>query len=114
MAKDLEWLVGELVTNAVVHGRAGRGSRVTVTYRLVGDLLRVDVRDTATGLPRPARWPAGGDDTAEGGRGMLIVAAVAHRWGVAPRVIGKSVWFEFRLAPTEACARELEEIPPKD
>ncbi len=33
-ADFLEWVVTELVTNAVIHGRTMRGSRVLVAYQL--------------------------------------------------------------------------------
>lgn len=108
MGDALESAVSELVSNAVVHGRAARGSRVTVTYRLARDRgrlrLRVEVRDWATGMPR-ITWTACRNgteeipDLSEGGRGLWMVAAIADQWGVIPRVIGKSVWFELHLAP---------------
>ncbi|MGC5361251.1 ATP-binding protein [Streptomyces sp. DT24] len=93
---SVESAVSELVSNAVIHGRAGRGSRVRVTYRLYDGRLRVEVRDSATGIPRlPATAPF--DELSEGGRGLALVAALSHRWGVVRRVIGKDVWFEMRL-----------------
>ncbi|WUH94132.1 ATP-binding protein [Streptomyces sp. NBC_00433] len=92
-------IVSELVTNAVVHGRAARGSRVSVGYHLDGERLRVEVRDWATGMPRTVRRAPGDDAVHESGRGLRVVAGLADRWGVIPRVIGKSVWFEIRLAP---------------
>ncbi|MGW6239494.1 ATP-binding protein [Streptomyces sp. NPDC055094] len=100
---SLEMAVSELVTNAVVHGRAAKGSRVTVTYRLDEDRLRAEVRDWASGMPRINRQSPRGV-YATGGRGLQVVAAITDRWGVIPRVIGKSVWFEFKRisAPTDA------------
>ncbi|MGW6597984.1 ATP-binding protein [Streptomyces sp. NPDC055036] len=92
---SLELAVSELVANAVVHGRAAKGSRVTVTYRLDEDRLRAEVRDWASGMPRINRQSPHGT-YATGGRGLQVVAALSDRWGVIPRVIGKSVWFEFR------------------
>ncbi|WP_225447063.1 ATP-binding protein [Streptacidiphilus sp. PB12-B1b] len=58
LADDLESVIGELVTNAVVHGRAARGSRVAVTYYLINEGLRVEVRDWASGTPRVGSPPA--------------------------------------------------------
>ncbi|WP_405985029.1 ATP-binding protein [Streptomyces sp. NBC_00872] len=103
MSDALESAVSELVSNAVVHGRATRGSRVTVTYELDGARLRVEVRDRATGMPQTVPPPGRGDGDvperlAEGGRGLLMVGALADRWGVLRHVIGKSVWFELDLA----------------
>ncbi|MCS0604911.1 ATP-binding protein [Streptomyces sp. LP11] len=97
IAAELALLVSEVVTNAVIHGDAGRGSQVQVTYRLLDDRLRVDVRDAATGRPRILRPTPLPDELREFGRGLTVVASLAHRWGVIPRVIGKSVWFEVLL-----------------
>lgn len=97
LTDDVETLVSELVTNAVIHGTTGRGSQVHVTYRLLGDRLRVEVRDAASGAVRIIRPASRGDDVPDRGRGLLVVAELAHRWGVIPRVIGKSVWFEVLL-----------------
>ena len=91
---SLKSAVSELVANAVVHGRAPRGSCVSVSYRLDAARLRVEVRDWATGMPRTVRPAPAGAAALEHGRGLRMVAALTDRWGVIPRVIGKSVWFE--------------------
>ncbi|MEV5525812.1 ATP-binding protein [Streptomyces prunicolor] len=93
----LEWVVTELVTNAVIHGRATRGSHVLVAYHLDDDLLRVEVRDAASGMPRIGSSTSE-DAEPEGGRGLQIVAALADSWGITPRVIGKSVWAEIAVS----------------
>lgn len=95
LADDLATAVGELVTNAVVHGQAPHGSRVVVTYHLENVVLRVEVRDFSTGNPNLR--PTAEDD--EHGRGLLTVATLTERWGVTPRVIGKCVWFEMSVLP---------------
>lgn len=104
LVDPLEWVVTELVTNAVIHGRTTRGSHVAVTYHLDDVRLRVDVRDAASGMPSVGS--PGPEDSAEseGGRGLRIVAALADDWGVMPKVIGKSVWVELALASKEATA----------
>lgn len=99
-------LVSEVVTNAVIHGTAGRGSRVQVTYLLHDDRLHVDVRDAAGGQPRVLRSASVRGELREHGRGLTVVAALAHHWGVVPRVIGKSVWFEVLLDKQAAPATE--------
>ncbi|MEV8064649.1 ATP-binding protein [Streptomyces sp. NPDC085995] len=98
MADDLALLVSELITNAVIHGSTGRGSQVHVTYRLLDDRLRVDVRDAATGRPRLMRPTSLDGVPRDYGRGLIVVATLADRWGVTPHVIGKSVWFELALS----------------
>ncbi|MDT0475985.1 ATP-binding protein [Streptomyces sp. DSM 41014] len=87
-------IAAELAANAVRHGHVrGRDFHV----RLVEDAetLRIEVTDTRTErLPSPSGQEPPGD--AESGRGLLIVAGLATRWGVALRVDapGKTVWAE--------------------
>jgi anti-sigma regulatory factor (Ser/Thr protein kinase) len=88
-------IVAELAANAVTHGRVpGRDFRLTLY--VVAATLRIEVTDTrGDELPRIAPEPAPAD--AESGRGLLLVDALADRWGVAegarPR---KTVWAEVR------------------
>ncbi|MEU5536715.1 ATP-binding protein [Streptomyces sp. NPDC020362] len=87
-------IVAELAANAATHGRVpGRGFRLTLY--VVADTLRIEVTDTrGDRLPHPERPAPDG----ESGRGLLLVAALADRWGVAqgphPR---KTVWAEVML-----------------
>jgi anti-sigma regulatory factor (Ser/Thr protein kinase) len=82
-------LTTEVVTNAVVHGTGA------VLFRALcrGNLLRVEVGDAGPGLPRRVQ-PDGVRRT--GGRGLLILAALAADWGVERWDGGKTVWFELR------------------
>ncbi|MYQ78112.1 MULTISPECIES: ATP-binding protein [unclassified Streptomyces] len=90
-------IVAELAANAATHGRVqGRDFRLSLT---VSDTarLRIELTDTRSDrLPVPDRP----DLYAESGRGLLIVAALADRWGVeegpVPR---KTVWAELDLVP---------------
>lgn len=79
-------LTTELVANAVIHAR----SAVSVTARLAPDRLRVEVADTGAGAL--AMREAGPDDT--GGRGLLLIEALAAAWGTSADGDGKLVWFE--------------------
>ncbi|MFI7140774.1 ATP-binding protein [Streptomyces massasporeus] len=84
-------IVAELATNAATHGRVpGRDFRLTLY--VVGGILRIEVTDTrGDRLPHPTR-PA---PDATSGRGLLVVAALADRWGVAPGPHPrKTVWAE--------------------
>jgi anti-sigma regulatory factor (Ser/Thr protein kinase) len=89
-----EHLVAELAANAATHGRLpGRDFRLVLRARC--ETLRIEVTDTrGDDLPR---HPAPAPD-AESGRGLLLVEALADRWGVqpgpAPR---KTVWAELDL-----------------
>lgn len=93
-----ELLTSELVTNALVH--TGRDARVTATFipdRVSYETgrLRVEVRDFVA--RRPVLRKPGGDGT--GGRGLLLVQALADAWGVRPQGSGKVVWFELEGGP---------------
>ncbi|WP_314612116.1 ATP-binding protein [Streptomyces stackebrandtii] len=86
-------IVAELAANAVTHGRVlGRDFRVELFA--AADTLRIEVTDT-----RGDRLPVVGEPgSAESGRGLLIVGALARSWGVRrgpePR---KTVWAELPL-----------------
>ncbi|MFB6848163.1 ATP-binding protein [Streptomyces sp. NPDC056373] len=89
-----EHLVAELAANAATHGRLpGRDFRLVL--RMQGEALRIEVTDTR-GDDLPRRRPSVPD--AESGRGLLLVEALADRWGVqtgpVPR---KTVWAELDL-----------------
>lgn len=83
--------ISELVTNAVVHA----GSAVHLELHCGEGVLRVDVRDVGQAPLAPARPAAGVEDTH--GRGLMMVDAVADRWGVVADGDGKVVWFEIAL-----------------
>jgi anti-sigma regulatory factor (Ser/Thr protein kinase) len=89
-------IVAELTANAVQHGRLpGRDFRLALT--VLGAVVRVEVTDArAERKPVVAAAPDGEND---GGRGLLLVAAMAARWGWRPRVSGpgKTVWAEYEL-----------------
>ncbi|MGW7492734.1 ATP-binding protein [Streptomyces luteogriseus] len=92
-----EHLVAELAANAVTHGRVpGRDFRLTLY--VVGDTLRIEVTDTRDDR-LPHREPLTPDG--ESGRGLVLVEALADRWGVAhgptPR---KTVWAEVKTGTT--------------
>ncbi|RLL68429.1 ATP-binding protein [Streptomyces sp. Z26] len=95
------YVVAELASNAVRHGRlAGRDFRLTLALLggSPGATLRIEVSDArAECLPDTRPRTPGVDD--ESGRGLLLVDALADRWGaVAQPVPGKTVWAELDLA----------------
>lgn len=92
---DARLLVSELVGNAVRYGQ----SEITLRLRTNPPGIGVAVADRGEQLPTmPGGQP---DPTQPSGRGLLIVAAIATRWGIDPTRPGpgKTVWFE--LAPTD-------------
>jgi anti-sigma regulatory factor (Ser/Thr protein kinase) len=94
-------IVAELATNAMIHGRVpGRDFQLSLTVHRDA-LLRIVVTDTrCERLPPAPGATANPAADAESGRGLLIVEALADRWGVdigpAPH---KAVWAELDLAP---------------
>lgn len=83
----------ELVANAVVHGLPP----VLLTARLAGDgdgqVVTIRVSDGSRRLPEPGPASA----TAEHGRGLAVVAALALRWGISETSGGKEAWFEMAV-----------------
>lgn len=96
VAEAAEHLVAELAANAATHGRlAGRDFRLALLDH--DATLRIEITDTR-GDELPRRRPPAPDD--ESGRGLLLVEALADRWGVRlGPVPHKTVWAELDLPP---------------
>lgn len=92
---DMQSLVTELVTNAVLHAR----TPVTVELSWRQAQLRVAVVDASTVMPRVGLDTPSGYTT---GRGLLLVDGLADEWGVDLVTGGKSVWCVLRLDRAEA------------
>ncbi|MEU9346444.1 ATP-binding protein [Streptomyces sp. NPDC048278] len=85
-----EQIVAELAANAALHGRVqGRDFRLTLDTTT--GLLRITVTDAKGGqLPVV---PTDSATDGETGRGLLIVDALADRWGTEPHPpASKTVW----------------------
>ncbi|MFJ4832833.1 ATP-binding protein [Streptomyces sp. NPDC088747] len=96
-------LVAELAANAVQHGRVpGRDFHLRLTLDVRTRLIRIEVDDASTRRPRfGSETVAGPED--ESGRGLLLVAVLATRWGTLPRTpVGKTVWAEVAGDPPQA------------
>ena len=100
-------LTSEVVANAVVH------AATTLTVQVTLDLDHREVVVAVTDLsPRPVLPPVAAlglrllllepDLEAESGRGLMILATLADRWGIEPAEPGKTVWFSLSLAPVQA------------
>ncbi|MFD9121956.1 ATP-binding protein [Streptomyces bottropensis] len=90
-----ELVLSELVTNALrVPVPRDRQVGVRIARSPADGLLRLEVSDAGAGKPE-VRVPG---DEETGGRGLLLVEATAHRWGVEEREggIGKTVWAELK------------------
>lgn len=90
---DVQLCVSELATNALLHGvPTGRGFRLRLALEADG-VLRVEVHGSG---PGEIRTPDVLPDS-EHGRGLLLVNALADKWGVGERTPGKFVWCEFEM-----------------
>jgi len=85
-----ELIVSELLTNAIRHAQPPLQVRM-----ILDDALSCEVSDGSSTAPHLRR--AGGYD--EGGRGLLLVANLAERWGSRPTRTGKTIWARQPLPP---------------
>ncbi|MFF2012792.1 ATP-binding protein [Streptomyces sp. NPDC058195] len=99
-----ELIVSELAANAATHGRvAGRDFELRLRHSPGRDgtrgVLRIEVSDTRGERrpPGPVRLVPPPSD-AEGGRGLVLVDALADRWAVLDRNPGKTVRAELDVA----------------
>ena len=84
---DAVLVANELVANAIVHA----GTSAEIVLERNGVDLVVRVRDGTTRAPQlRASTPA-----TVGGRGLVVLDAVATEWGVVVVDAGKEVWARF-------------------
>lgn len=105
-------LASELVTNAITHGQPANGRQepgdagpaagrpvsaepIMLSIRCYRGELRVEVHDRSGEMrpPSPENAPA----ESETGRGLMLVAALAARWGHYRTPAGKAVFFTLTL-----------------
>ncbi|WP_369220808.1 SpoIIE family protein phosphatase [Streptomyces sp. R39] len=85
LATTTELIVSELVTNAI------RYAEPPIRLRLLRDArLTCEVADASSTAPRLRHARS----TDEGGRGLFLVAQLAHRWGARYTGDGKIIWAE--------------------
>ncbi|MGP4091397.1 SpoIIE family protein phosphatase, partial [Streptomyces sp. KR55] len=84
-----ELMVSELVTNAIRYGRP------PIQLRLIheSNTLICEVSDSSSTTPHMRRARI----FDEGGRGLLLVAQLARRWGTRHAPAGKTIWAEQSL-----------------
>jgi|SRR5215469_6669737 len=93
-------LISELVTNSVLHSRSGEpGGRVTVVLCTGPAGILVQVSDD--GGPSEPRVSALSPDFAEHGYGLLLVDALADRWGSICSPGGRVTWCRIGVAPSQ-------------
>jgi hypothetical protein len=95
---EVQLCVSELMGNVIRHVGEGTPVRVRVA-RVEGGGVRVEVTDPD---PRvlPVLLHATGDD--ESGRGLVLLDAVARRWGVEQGAATKTVWCEVEVEAGES------------
>ncbi|MFB7114189.1 SpoIIE family protein phosphatase [Streptomyces sp. NPDC056190] len=86
-----ELIVSELVTNAIRYGKP------PVQLRMIhhNTTLICEVSDTSSTTPHMRRARV----YDEGGRGLLLVAQLADRWGTRHTPTGKTIWAEQTVTP---------------
>ncbi|WP_239484294.1 SpoIIE family protein phosphatase [Streptomyces sp. CS081A] len=89
LAFTTELIVSELVTNAIRYGRSPIHLRMILQSTLTCEVF--DANSTAPHLRRARTYD-------EGGRGLLLVAQLAERWGTRHDREGKTIWAEQALA----------------
>ncbi|MEU6811820.1 SpoIIE family protein phosphatase [Streptomyces sp. NPDC046831] len=88
VAFTAELVVSELVTNAIRYGQP------PVQLRLIRDTALIcEVSDNSSSAPHMRRART----FDEGGRGLLLVAQFAQRWGTRHHPVGKTIWAEIDL-----------------
>ncbi|GAA2637791.1 ATP-binding protein [Streptomyces vastus] len=94
LADTARTLVSEVVTNAVRHTGT---PTIKLETAVLAEGVRVAVYDDG---PAGLLLPSEAAQDSEGGRGLLLVQALAHTWGVGPAYSpgrdGKHVWFELQ------------------
>ncbi|MDT0269785.1 ATP-binding protein [Streptomyces sp. DSM 44915] len=93
---NAQLIVSELVTNAILHTQS---SQVRCLLWSRGQTLRIEVADEGPGLVR--RPPSSAPAEAEHGRGLLLLDALAARWGVISpdHWAGCTIWAELTAGP---------------
>lgn len=86
-------LAAELAANAVLHGHLP-GHDFHLALMSAPQVIRIEVSDARADKHPTVRTT---DSGAETGRGIVLIAGLATRWGVttAADTLGKTVWAEF-------------------
>ncbi|WP_316739281.1 SpoIIE family protein phosphatase [Streptomyces sp. MK7] len=90
-------LLSEMLTNVLVHTDTDALLLAEVSGEKRERRMRVEVTDAGEELPHKRR-PG---ELASSGRGLLLIELLADAWGVEPRGVGKSIWFELYEPPRD-------------
>jgi serine/threonine-protein kinase RsbW len=87
--EEAEIVASELLSNAMRHARTLSDGNIRLRWKVRLEVVEVEVTDGGSDTtPRPAPravW-------ASSGRGLRIVRALAHEWGVSEDKSGTTVW----------------------
>ncbi|MEU2659754.1 SpoIIE family protein phosphatase [Streptomyces sp. NPDC007325] len=109
LVDDAVVLTSELVTNAVVHA----GTAADVLCLRSEDSIRVEVADRYPEREIPVQSGRGiASPDRENGRGLLLCAALADRWGVDYSPTRKHVWFHLDLPQRPVGTRSAGPVLP--
>ncbi|MER7947803.1 SpoIIE family protein phosphatase [Streptomyces sp. NPDC096079] len=109
LVDDAVVLTSELVTNAVIHA----GTAAEVLCLRSEDSVRVEVADRYPEREIPVQSGRSfGSPDRENGRGLLLCAALAHRWGVDYSPTRKHVWFHLDLPQRPVGTRSAGPVLP--
>ncbi|WP_345289246.1 SpoIIE family protein phosphatase [Streptomyces gulbargensis] len=109
LVDDAVVLTSELVTNAVVHA----GTAAEVLCLRSEDSIRVEVADRYPEREVPVQGGRSpGSPDRENGRGLLLCAAIAARWGVDYSPTRKHVWFHLDLPQRPVGTRSAGPVLP--
>ncbi|MGW2421344.1 ATP-binding protein [Streptomyces sp. NPDC001709] len=100
MESDAKLLITEIATNALVHGEA---PVLTLTLAASGRAIRFSITGQTGDLPPGQRRPCP-QPTAESGRGLVLVDALATAWGTDPQL---GVWFVLTIPEAVAAPPTL-------
>ncbi|MFF3760977.1 SpoIIE family protein phosphatase [Streptomyces sp. NPDC002185] len=109
LVDDAVVLTSELVTNAVIHA----GTAAEVLCLRSDDSVRIEVSDRYPEREIPVQGGRSlGSPDRENGRGLLLCAALAHRWGVDYSPTRKHVWFHLNLPQRPVGTRSAGPVVP--
>jgi serine/threonine-protein kinase RsbW len=116
LAGDAELITSEYASNAIRYSSASEGGTIQVAVGTAPGLVRIEVTDHPP-RPGPSQTPFGPatrpepgrsradeqDEVDDSGRGLLIVDALAERWGHDGVVGGwRTAWAEIHAQPEAA------------
>ncbi|GAA1974011.1 hypothetical protein GCM10009798_39060 [Nocardioides panacihumi] len=92
LVADAQLIMGELVANAVEHGRADREGMIEVAWLLTTDRLLVRVRDSGSGARlAPGSLDIGHAGPEDRGRGLALVDRLSDAWSADTHRAGTQV-----------------------